>query len=276
MTHFVTTDQFDKFFNENTENKAAKENEDPLTDIKTVNPGNIGWIQGKVNDEWMKYLWECIEQSKKDDNSWKDRLIGHVETSLSLTDKDNLFFKQCLLPLVYTYEKLYSDGISSDLRSGTTLFTKNSKYTFVLREWWVNFQKAGDFQPLHNHGGIFSFVIWMKIPFDYEEQNKNPIAATANSKKISAFNFTYSDLLGGIREYTYDLNSSDAGKMVFFPAKLNHSVCPFFNCEEDRISISGNICMEYLGEASAGESSKVVNAKSSVGKEELPWMNDDA
>ena len=180
MTHFVTTDQFDKFFNENTENKAAKENEDPLTDIKTVNPGNIGWIQGKINDEWMKYLWECIEQSKKDDKSWKDRLIGHVETSLSLNDKDNLFFKQCLLPLVYTFEKLYSDGISSDLRSGTTLFTKNSKYTFVLREWWVNFQKAGDFQPLHNHGGIFSFVIWMKIPFDYEEQNKNPIAATAN------------------------------------------------------------------------------------------------
>ena len=262
MAHFVTNDHFDKFFNEN----AANGNEDPILDIKAVTPGNVGWIQGRINDEWMRYLWECIEQSKKDDISWKDRLIGHVETSLSLTDKDNSFFKQCLLPLVYTFEQLYSDTLTKDARSSTTLFTKRSKYTYVLREWWVNWQKAGDFQPLHNHGGVYSFVIWMKIPFEYEEQNKNPIAATSNSKKISSFNFTYSDILGSIREYTYDLSSSDAGKMVFFPANLNHSVCPFFNCEEDRISISGNITMEYLGEVGVEESSK---------KEELPWMNDD-
>ena len=49
MAHFVTNDHFDKFFNENEENKAANENDDPIIDIKTVTPGNMGWIQGRIN-----------------------------------------------------------------------------------------------------------------------------------------------------------------------------------------------------------------------------------
>ena len=29
--------------------------------------------------------------------------------------------------------------------------------------------------------------------------------------------------------------------MLFFPAKLMHSVYPFYECDKERISISGNI-----------------------------------
>ena len=31
------------------------------------------------------------------------------------------------------------------------------------------------------------------------------------------------------------------GKMVLFPSSLKHCVYPFFECDETRISISGNI-----------------------------------
>ena len=31
------------------------------------------------------------------------------------------------------------------------------------------------------------------------------------------------------------------GTILFFPSQLQHTVYPFYNCEEDRISISGNI-----------------------------------
>ena len=33
------------------------------------------------------------------------------------------------------------------------------------------------------------------------------------------------------------------GTMVFFPAQLRHAVYPFYNCDEERISISGNIAL---------------------------------
>ena len=29
--------------------------------------------------------------------------------------------------------------------------------------------------------------------------------------------------------------------MLFFPSKLNHVVYPFYKCDEERISISGNV-----------------------------------
>tara|TARA_B100000519_G_scaffold120473_1_gene103987 strand:- start:501 stop:641 length:141 start_codon:yes stop_codon:yes gene_type:complete len=31
------------------------------------------------------------------------------------------------------------------------------------------------------------------------------------------------------------------GTMLFFPARLKHTVYPFYNCKEERVSISGNI-----------------------------------
>ena len=37
------------------------------------------------------------------------------------------------------------------------------------------------------------------------------------------------------------MNPDKEGTMLFFPAKLQHCVYPFYNCDEDRISISGNI-----------------------------------
>ena len=34
------------------------------------------------------------------------------------------------------------------------------------------------------------------------------------------------------------------GWMVFFPAQLNHIVYPFYDCDEQRVSISGNVMLK--------------------------------
>ena len=39
------------------------------------------------------------------------------------------------------------------------------------------------------------------------------------------------------------MNPDMEGTMVFFPAKLQHSVNPFYECDEQRISIAGNIAL---------------------------------
>ena len=46
-----------------------------------------------------------------------------------------------------------------------------------------------------------------------------------------------------IKNYTYKLSSKDEGSMLFFPSQLKHQVHPFYNCDETRISISGNIML---------------------------------
>ncbi len=64
-------------------------------------------------------------------------------------------------------------------------------------------------------------------------------------KKASIFEFEYTDSLGGIRNYGYRLDPSREGEMLFFPAALQHTVYPFYNTEEPRISVAGNLWFSH-------------------------------
>jgi hypothetical protein len=50
--------------------------------------------------------------------------------------------------------------------------------------------------------------------------------------------------LGQISYYEYKLDKKSEGGMLFFPAKLMHTVYPFYNCDKERVSISGNISFD--------------------------------
>ena len=112
----------------------------------------------------------------------------------------------------------------------------------VLDKFWVNFQNKHEFNPIHNHNGLFSFVVWMKIPTHHEEQYQMPICKNSNFPSASNFQFTYSDVLGNHTNYTIEMGPYQEGCMLVFPAQLLHQVYPFYNCDEQRVSISGNIC----------------------------------
>ena len=42
----------------------------------------------------------------------------------------------------------------------------------------------------------------------------------------------------------YELSPKDEGRLLFFPGKLKHCVYPFYDCDEERISVSGNILVD--------------------------------
>ena len=207
-----------------------KKNEE---DVKAIYPPNLlGWLEKKLSDQEMEYLWKCVKNRKE---SHKKHLAGHIHESNVLVDKFDWFFNNTLLPLMKEYAQKFSnigDGIPI-----------NQSHPYYLRELWVNYQKQNEFNPLHNHSGVYSFVIWMKIPTKHSEQNKNPISSNSNTEKISTFQFQYINILGKTSLYTYEMNPEMEGTMLFFPSSLYHQVYPFYNCDEDRISISGNIAI---------------------------------
>ena len=59
--------------------------------------------------------------------------------------------------------------------------------------------------------------------------------------KAGCFEFEYTDSLGEVQNLSYRLSSEYEGAMLFFPAKLRHCVYPFYETDEARISISGNL-----------------------------------
>ena len=108
---------------------------------------------------------------------------------------------------------------------------------------WVNYQKQTEFNPRHNHTGIYSFVVWMKIPTNFKDQRKFKIAES-NSSMISNFVFDYKNMLGHETGSIYEMSPKMEGMMLFFPSELNHAVYPFYNCDEERISVSGNLMLD--------------------------------
>ena len=200
--------------------------------IKAIHPPNHGWLEKKLSDEEMKRLWKYIDNRGE---SVKDTLAGHVHESNSLIDEDGWFFKNTLLQLIYMYAGEF-DNV------GDKLPTPN-KHPYFLSRMWVNYQKQCEYNPLHDHTGVYSFVIWMKIPTKQEEQDKISFSSEANTKKNSTFQILYNNILGQPTTITYYMNPECEGTMFFFPSQLQHQVYPFYNCDEDRISISGNILL---------------------------------
>ena len=48
-------------------------------------------------------------------------------------------------------------------------------------------------------------------------------------------------MFGNIKHFGYRLDPNMEGRMLFFPARLQHTVYPFYNCDEARISVAGNL-----------------------------------
>ena len=51
-------------------------------------------------------------------------------------------------------------------------------------------------------------------------------------------------MLGASDNYPYRMNPDREGTLLFFPSELDHQVYPFYDCDEERISVSGNITMD--------------------------------
>jgi|TARA_R100000008_G_C3559631_1_gene155331 hypothetical protein len=201
--------------------------------LRKVLPPNGGWLEAKLTNKHMDFLWKCIDKRHKEVH--KD-LAGNLHGSYSLQDKHNnlIFYEQVIQPLMVNWVDIYGDIVFRNTRM-------LGKMIPVLNDWWVNYQREGDFNPMHDHGGLFSFVIWMKIPTHWKEQKKLPRCAASNSNCVSNFQFLYTDYLGKILTSTYYMTPELEGTMLFFPAELKHQVYPFYDCKEERISIAGNV-----------------------------------
>ena len=197
---------------------------------------NIGVVEGKLSEQMIKNFWELIKEAKKKPDDMKNELAGNIKSSIRLDGDSSLiadFMKDILPSFIDNHIKSYGAPWREVLKENERI---------NLQSLWVNFQKKHEFNPPHDHSGVYSFVIWMQIPTSYEKQKKLPIAVNSNADNhISNFAFTYTDILVKIRNFAYNMEKEAEGYMVMFPSQLHHQVFPFYKSEKERISISGNI-----------------------------------
>ena len=149
-------------------------------------------------------------------------LAGHFkdEYLLNVTDYGNI-----IKPQLELYQKLYKDFYLKELKSIQTKVA------------WVNYMKAGDFNPPHVHPGCrFSSVIFLKIPKELKTE-LNEFEGTGEGPGHLVFRY------GEYQER--DLNNMWAtmpkeGDMFIFPSFLAHWVFTFKSKNVERISIAAN------------------------------------
>jgi len=197
---------------------------------------NVGVMEGKLPEETIDDLWKLIEEAKKEPDEMKSELAGNISSSLRLDPSSPLVknFVQNIIPL-YIEHTIKSYGIPHRLNM-------KEDQSWGLKSFWVNFQKQNEFNPPHDHDGVYSFVIWMKIPTSFAEQRELPIARDSNATNvISNFAFHYTNTEGRVCQFAYNMEKEAEGYMVMFPSDMKHEVFPFYENDGVRISISGNL-----------------------------------
>ena len=193
------------------------------------------WIDTKLSQEEMTFLNHAI--SKENKENWNHDLAGNISKSELIEDKDNWFYETTLKKLT---ESMFYGGCNNYYED--YIEKENPPPKFEMFSFWVNYMKQHEFNPIHNHTGLYSFVIFMKIPTHWKEQHALPISANSNTPSASDFQVMWTEKNSSAElTRTFSLSPEDEGRILFFPAWLKHQVYPFYECEEERITISGNI-----------------------------------
>lgn len=209
-----------------------------IMEIKALTFPNYGTVETHLADEYVSNFYKLIEEAKEKPHSMNNILAGNISSSIELNMKSKFatnFVKNVIPSMVTSYVKQYGFPI----KHITKHIQDNS---ITLEELWVNFQRKHEFNPIHDHNGMLSFVIWLSIPTSSKKQNELPFSKNSGSKGlISNFSFVYTDILGNIKNYVYQMEKDIEGYMVMFPSRLMHQVFPFYESEKERITISGNV-----------------------------------
>jgi hypothetical protein len=174
---------------------------------------------------------ECAEIQNNfenySDNTYNIQLIGQIEKEYQLHHTPVVLDK-----FLNTFVKHYYDHwVKKDVND----------HEFKIHEAWVNFQKKHEFNPIHNHSGLLSFVLWIQIPYDLNEELALNHSSKSNRPCSSIFNFHYVNMKGDLALANIPVSKEHEGILMLFPSWLNHSVNPFYTSDDYRISVSGNI-----------------------------------
>ena len=198
---------------------------------------NLPLLKCELGESAVEHIWKCIGTAK---DKLNDSLAGNISESFAIEDIDSKFWNEHLSSNCEKYLEQFLDMIVS----ARNPFFGKMRTIMRLDDFWVNYQKETEFNPLHMHSGVLSFVAWMKIPTEWKEQHELPISKNSACPSASDFMFAYNNILGNISTQSIDMGKESENSMIIFPSTLHHQVYPFYNCGEDRISVSGNIYLQ--------------------------------
>jgi len=213
-------------------------------DFKSFHFNTPGYLRCTLPEEVRKEVKNTIKKisnGKIDTEDKRFTLAGHLqkETSFPITKK----LKYVVEAMCCHYDDIFEMKTINKMYHPefvNRFINRGYNFQYVLRSLWINYGKKHDFNPPHTHSGMYSFVLWIKIPYSSQDEKKMYSEANGGSKS-GIFEFLYPSANYFIQA---DPISTEEWDLVLFPAHLSHTVYPFYTSDEERISIAGNLYFE--------------------------------
>jgi hypothetical protein len=201
---------------------------------------NFGFTRTKFSDAELAPIKAEIMEIQNDFSSATPHaysLVGQIKHEYTLT-KTQDYINKLMTPLIETYERQFR---IIELNQYC-----NNPFKLSLESVWVNFQQKHEYNPIHSHSGVLSFVMWITIPYDMDSERNAMPSTSSNFDSAGMFSFHYQNTLGKISTYPMTIDKSMENQCLVFPSSFLHSVQPFFSSDGYRISVAGNLGYENI------------------------------
>lgn len=196
---------------------------------------NFGILTRKVPADIMARIItevNSIQQNFSIATPHNDKLAGNIRREFTF-DKCYDDINPLVMDMVAEYDQAYNY-----LQSFNVL---TESVPLVMMDPWVNFMLKHEFNPPHNHSGVLSYVIWVKVPYTNEAELLSSPGKDSIESLSGKFSFHFNNIIGQAQSYHLPVDKTYEGIIMMFPAALFHSVNPFYSSDEYRVSVAGNV-----------------------------------
>jgi len=201
-----------------------------MSKLKNIECTYTNWGPYLMKTKMPDYIIKRLKaEGLKCKTSYNKHLAGHLNNQFLYPKAVQMWFYNEITPVLEAY------------RHGHCQFhgVENLRVELEPSDLWVNYMKAGDFNPLHTHGSDYSFVLFLDIPKALEKEQKQFEGTAA---KPGALMFEYTQQARPRWATTGTTICPTTGDFYMFPALLQHWVAPF-KSKVTRTSVSGNISL---------------------------------
>ena len=199
-----------------------------MTDTMNIKTTYVHWGPYVMKTSLTKHIINKLKtEGKKAKESYSHKLAGHLDQQYLYPADVQRWFYDNMTP----YIRAYRDGHCKYHN------LENLKVELNADDLWVNYMKAGDFNPKHTHGGDYYFVLFLDVPKALEKEAKE---FKGSGAKPGSLLFEFTQQAKPRYATTGHSVMPETGDFYMFPAMLQHWVCPF-KSKVTRISVSGNM-----------------------------------
>jgi len=199
-----------------------------MSKITNVQSTYMNWGPYVMKTKMPDYIIKKLKtEGRKTKENYNYKLAGHLDNQYMYPANIQKWFYEEIQPIVQAY------------RNGHCKFHGIEELTVELSadDLWVNYMKAGDFNPIHTHGGDYSFVLFLDVPKQLKKEQEE---FEGTSAKPGSLMFEYTQQARPRYATSGTAIVPETGDFFMFPAMLQHWVCPF-KSKVTRISVSGNL-----------------------------------